>query len=113
MPWRSGRGRGRRHVRSVWIFAQIVPRDGPPIALIGVGQTRRYCGPLRWQIDMNDVVLRRVRRTGRFFTVTVLVNILQNARHALTTRPVDEAARSTGLCHYSRAYLHNVSGSRK
>ena len=89
-----------------------LPADRPRY-LMGVGKPADIVGAVRRGIDMFDCVLpTRSGRTGQAFTRRGTVN-LRNARHADDPRPLDADCACPACRHYSRAYLHHLSGPRR
>lgn len=84
-----------------------MPKDRPRY-LMGVGKPDDLVGAVARGIDMFDCVLpTRSGRHGQAFTRRGTVN-LRNARHAMDTRPLDEASPCQASSQYARAYLHHL-----
>jgi queuine tRNA-ribosyltransferase len=75
---------------------------------MGVGKPGDIVGAVTRGVDMFDCVMpTRSGRTGQGFTRRGTINI-RNARHAMDTRPIDEACACPACKNYSRAYLHHL-----
>ena len=85
----------------------IMPQDKPRY-LMGVGKPEDIVEAVRRGIDMFDCVMpTRNARNAHLFTHTGVVK-LRNAKHKLSTDPVDALCDCYTCKNFSRAYLHHL-----
>ncbi len=94
-------------VRILDHLGPIMPKDKPRY-LMGVGKPEDIVEAVRRGIDMFDCVMpTRNARNAHLFTHTGVVK-LRNAKHKLSTDPVDAKCDCYTCKNFSRAYLHHL-----
>ena len=94
-------------LRTIDVVAPHLPQSKPRY-LMGVGTPDDLVESVRRGVDMFDCVMpTRAGRHGLAYTRFGKVN-LRNARHAIDSRPLDEASECPAARDYSRAYLHHL-----
>jgi len=87
--------------------ADKLPADRPRY-LMGVGTPADLLAAVQRGIDMFDCVMpTRNARNGHLFTSRGVVK-LRNARHKMSTAPLDADCDCYTCQHFSRAYLHHL-----
>ena len=85
----------------------VLPADRPRY-LMGVGTPADLLEGVRRGVDMFDCVMpTRNARNGHLFTSRGVLK-LRNARHKISTLPLDEACDCYTCKNFSRAYLHHL-----
>ena len=89
------------------VMRPILPEDKPRY-LMGVGTPADLLEAVKRGIDMFDCVMpTRNARNGNIFTSRGVLK-LRNARHKISTLPLDEQCSCYTCDNFSRAYLHHL-----
>ncbi|MBE9540129.1 MAG: tRNA guanosine(34) transglycosylase Tgt [Proteobacteria bacterium] len=89
------------------VMQPLLPRDKPRY-LMGVGTPADLLEGVKRGIDMFDCVMpTRNARNGNLFTSRGALK-LRNARHKISTLPLDEQCSCYTCENFSRAYLHHL-----